>query len=144
MDSILGKIFGGRDRRGWPNCRFYNNCEPFLQSTIRPIYNLQSTIYRQDLANMYNFCSKPKNRLQNLARKKAVKTRIFNANLQSTDRLPPTLFLDWALDLWKNILQLNQQLYWATSQALLFWLGLKGKQGQKHWMVVFTISTTPT
>ena len=58
---IIGGVQVGLDRGGarggQPHCRFYNNFG--LRSTIyNPPKNLRSTIYRQNLAKIYNFCLK--------------------------------------------------------------------------------------
>ena len=82
-DRIQG--WGG-GQRGLQNCRFYSNLELILQSTIRPMF-LQSTIYIQNLAKIYNFGSKVKYSLQNykvLAREIQFKG-IFQPSIKSTE-----------------------------------------------------------
>jgi hypothetical protein len=77
---------GGGGQRGLQNCRFYSNLELILQSTIRPMF-LQSTIYIQNLAKIYNFGSKVKYSLQNykvLAREIQFKG-IFQPSIKSTE-----------------------------------------------------------
>ena len=81
--------FKGEARGGPPNCRFYNNFELILQSTIYPkIYNLQYT--GKSWLKSTIFAQKPKmqsTNLQDLCQKKMQYTRICQPNLQSMDRL---------------------------------------------------------